>query len=51
MSYLRPVPLGATVRVATEVLHCGRSFGLVHVTVSLPNGKPVLVGRVTGGAA
>lgn len=51
VAYLRPVPLGATVRVATEVLHCGRSFGLVQVTVSLKNGKPVLVGRVTGGAA
>lgn len=50
VAYLRPAPLGTTVRVATEVLHCGRSFGLVQVTVSLPSGKPVLVGRVTGGA-
>lgn len=49
MAYLRPAPRGGTLHVATEVLHGGRSFGLIEVTACLSNGKPVFMGRVAGG--
>lgn len=48
VTYLRPAPLGTTVRVIATVVHTGRSLGLAHVTALLGDGRPCTQATVVG---
>jgi len=50
VNYPRPMPLGSTPRFEARLLHCGRTLGIVAVTVSLGGRKPCAVATVTTGA-
>lgn len=49
VAYPRPLPPGQTVRFEAQVVHRGRSLGLVNVTVPNEAGKPCVVASVTTG--
>jgi uncharacterized protein (TIGR00369 family) len=48
--YLRPAPLGTTVRVEATVKHRGRNLGLSEVTATDAQGKGILHATVTAGS-
>lgn len=50
VAYPRPVTPGKTARFEAQVMHSGRSLGLVRVTVLNEAGKPCVVASVTTGA-
>jgi uncharacterized protein (TIGR00369 family) len=48
VAYPRPVPAGARVRFAAQVVHQGRAFGVVRVTAQNDDtGKPFAIATVT----
>jgi uncharacterized protein (TIGR00369 family) len=47
VAYPRPVPVGARVRFAAQVVHLGRAFGVVRVTAHNDGGKPFAIATVT----
>jgi uncharacterized protein (TIGR00369 family) len=47
VAYPRPVPVGAWVRFAAQVVHLGRAFGVVRVTAHNDSGKPFAIATVT----
>jgi acyl-coenzyme A thioesterase PaaI-like protein len=48
VAYPRPVPAGARVRFAAQVVHLGRAFGVVRVTANHDdNGKLFAIATVT----
>lgn len=47
VAYPRPIAPGATVRYEAQVVHSGRSLGLVRVTAVNDAGKPCVVASVT----
>jgi acyl-coenzyme A thioesterase PaaI-like protein len=48
VAYPRPVPVGARVRFAAQVVHLGRAFGVVRVTAhNDDNGKLFAIATVT----
>ncbi|MCL2582835.1 MAG: hotdog fold thioesterase [Streptosporangiales bacterium] len=49
VAYPRPLPPGQTVRFEAQVVHRGRSLGLVDVTAGNEAGKPCVVASVTTG--
>lgn len=49
VAYPRPLPAGQTVRFEAQVVHRGRSLGLVNVTAGNEAGKPCVVASVTTG--
>lgn len=49
VSYPRPLPPGQTARFEAQVVHRGRSLGLVNVTAGNEAGKPCVVASVTTG--
>jgi len=51
VAYPRPVPPGTTARFEAQVIHSGRSLGLVRVTALNEAGKPCVVASVTTGPA
>lgn len=51
VAYPRPVPPGKTARFEAQVLHSGRSLGIVRVTALNEAGKPCVVASVTTGSA
>lgn len=51
VAYPRPIPPGTTARFEAQVIHCGRSLGVVRVTALNEAGKPCVVASVTTGAA
>jgi uncharacterized protein (TIGR00369 family) len=50
VAYTRPVPGGTVARFAGRVLHRGRAFAVVQVTVLNESGKPCAIATVTTGA-
>jgi acyl-coenzyme A thioesterase PaaI-like protein len=51
VAYPRPVLPGTTARFEAQVIHSGRSLGLVRVTALNEAGKPCVVASVTTGSA
>jgi uncharacterized protein (TIGR00369 family) len=51
VTYLRPVPLGTTIRVTATAVHRGRTFGVAQVVGTLPDGRHCTVATVTGRAS
>jgi uncharacterized protein (TIGR00369 family) len=51
VAYLRPIPPGAVARFEAQVVHSGRSLGLVQVTALNEVGKPCIAASVTTGPA
>ena len=47
VAYPRPLPKGTTARFEAQVMHSGRSLGLVRVTAVNESGKPCVVASVT----
>jgi uncharacterized protein (TIGR00369 family) len=47
VAYPRPVPVGAKVWFAAQVVHLGRAFGVVRVTAHNDGGKPFAIATVT----
>ncbi|MGH3166857.1 MAG: PaaI family thioesterase, partial [Trebonia sp.] len=47
VSYTRPVPGGVTARLEAQVVHRGRSLGVVQVTARGEKGKPAVIATVT----
>ena len=48
VTYLRPAPLGSTVRVIAVPRHTGRSLGLADVRALLPDGRACIEATVVG---
>jgi uncharacterized protein (TIGR00369 family) len=51
VAYLRPAPLGTTIRVEATVSHRGRNLGLCHVTAVNEQDKPVFHATMAAGAS
>jgi uncharacterized protein (TIGR00369 family) len=51
VAYLRPAPLGTTIRVEAAVRHRGRNLGLCHVTATNEQDKPVFHATMAAGAS
>jgi len=49
VAYVRPMPLGTTLRFTAQVTHLGRAFGVVRVTAINADGKPCAIATVTTG--
>lgn len=47
VSYPRPLPGGTTARFEAQVVHRGRSLGVVQVTARTEQGKPAVIATVT----
>jgi uncharacterized protein (TIGR00369 family) len=48
VTYLRPAPIGTSVRVVAAPRHTGRSLGLADVRIVLPGGRPCVEATVVG---